>query len=111
MRRISTTIALLAILSLAFLSGPVQGARRKPLPLPRTYQVTGPVLELTSDTIVVQKGKERWEIARDSNTRVDGELKVGAQVTIQYRMTAASINVRPAKPAGAAKAKTPPKKP
>ena len=31
---------------------------------PKTYQVTGPVLELKDDMIVVQKGKDRWEIAR-----------------------------------------------
>jgi hypothetical protein len=28
---------------------------------------------------------------------VSGDLKVGAKVTIQYRMTAASIEVKPAK--------------
>ena len=32
----------------------------------KTYQVTGPVLEINSDMIVVQKGKDRWEIARDA---------------------------------------------
>jgi hypothetical protein len=36
----------------------------------RTYQVTGPVLELTNDKITVQKGKDRWEIARDASTWV-----------------------------------------
>ena len=30
----------------------------------KTYHVTGPILELTDKTIVVQKGDERWEIAR-----------------------------------------------
>ena len=61
---------------------------------PKTYQVTGPVLELTSDTITVKKGSERWEIARDAATKVTGDLKVGATVTIQYRMSAASIEVK-----------------
>ena len=69
---------------------------------PRTYQVTGPVLEVTPDTIVVEKGTDRWEIARDAATAVTGDLKVGAKVTIEYRMTAATIAV---KPAGAAKKK------
>src|SRR5262252_900065 len=73
--------------------------------LPNTYQVTGPVLEVTNDMIVVQKGKERWEVARDSNTKVTGDLKVGANVTIQYRMTAAAVDVKAAKAAPAAKAK------
>ena len=68
---------------------------------PRTYQVTGPVLELTDDIIVVQKGKEKWEIARSPETKVTGELKVGSKVTIEYRMAAATVEV---KAAGSAKA-------
>lgn len=60
----------------------------------KTYQVTGPVLELTDKTIVVQKGSERWEIARDEKTRVDGDMKVGSKVTIHYRMTAVSVEAK-----------------
>lgn len=62
----------------------------------KTYQVTGPVLELRPDAVVVQKGTEKWEIARDGSTKVSGDLKVGAKVTITYRMTAADIEVKPA---------------
>jgi hypothetical protein len=62
----------------------------------KTYQVTGPVLALTDDTITVQKGTDKWEIARDAATKVTGELKVGAKVTIEYRMTATSIEIKPA---------------
>ena len=62
-----------------------------------TYQVTGPVLETKSDMIAVQKGKDRWEIGRDSNTKVDGDLKVGSKVTIQYRMVAEQVSVKPEK--------------
>lgn len=62
-----------------------------------TYQVTGPVLEVKPDMVAVQKGKERWEIGRDSSTQVNGDLKVGSKVTIQYRMTATSIEVKPGK--------------
>ena len=71
---------------------------------PKTYQVTGPVLEVTNDMIVVQKGQDRWEIARDASTKVTGELKVGAKVTIEYRMTATAVDVK------AATAKAPAKK-
>jgi hypothetical protein len=70
---------------------------------PKTYQVTGPVLELTDDTIVVQKGKEKWEIARSKDTKVTGELKVGSKVTIEYRMTAATVEVKAEKAAKPAK--------
>src|SRR5579859_5302901 len=45
----------------------------------KNYQVTGPVLELTPTKIVVQKGDDRWELARSADTKVDGDLKVGAK--------------------------------
>ena len=61
----------------------------------KTYQATGPVLEVTNDFIAVQKGTERWEIARDSATKITGDLKVGAKVTIEYRMIGTSIEVKP----------------
>jgi hypothetical protein len=69
----------------------------------KTYQVTGPVLEVRNDMIAVQKGKDRWEIARDPSTQVKGgDLKVGAKVTIEYRMTATQVEVK-ASPAAAKK--------
>jgi len=58
------------------------------------YQVTGPVLEVTDSKIVVQKGKDKWEIARDASTKVTGDLKVGSKVTIEYKMTATSVDVK-----------------
>jgi hypothetical protein len=64
---------------------------------PKTYQVTGPVLELKDDLIVVQKGKDRWEISRGADTKVTGDLKVGSKVTIEYRMTAATVEAKDAK--------------
>ena len=69
---------------------------------PRTYQVT-------DTTITVQKGKEKWEIARSADTKITGDLKVGAKVTIEYRMSAATVEVKgdkaakPEKAAAAAK--------
>jgi hypothetical protein len=68
---------------------------------PKTYQVTGPVLEVRDDVIVVQKGKEKWEIARSADTKITGELKVGAKVTIEYRMSAATVEVKGDKAAAA----------
>ena len=61
---------------------------------PKKYQVTGKVLELTEDVIVVEKGDEKWEIGREAATKVDGRLKVGAKVTIEYTMTAAKVEVK-----------------
>lgn len=89
----TTTIAAFASLVLG-VSAPVFAGT--------TYQATGPVLELTDSKIVIQKDKEKWEIARTPDTKVTGELKVGAKVTIQYTMTATSVEVKPAKGAAPA---------
>lgn len=61
---------------------------------PSTYQVTGPILEIKDDVITVQKGNEKWQIAKDAATKVTGELKVGSKVTIEYTMKAATIVVK-----------------
>ena len=58
------------------------------------YQVTGPVLEVTGTKIVVEKGKEQWELARTPETKVTGDLKVDSKVTVEYSMTAKSIEVK-----------------
>jgi len=75
----------------------------------KSYQVTGPVLELKDDVIVVQKGNDKWEISRDKATKVTGDLKVGSKVTIQYQMNAQEIEVKDA-PKKEAPAKAPAKK-
>ena len=62
----------------------------------KSYQVTGPVLEVTATTITVQKGSEKWQIARGSAT-LPTDVKVGSKVTVQYTMTASQIDVKPAK--------------
>lgn len=89
-----TSFSLLAVLSLA-LSSAAFGAGAK------TYQVTGPVLEVTDSMIAVQKGKDRWELNRDASTKVNGDLKVGAKATVTYTMTATEAEVKADK--GAAK--------
>jgi len=60
----------------------------------KTYQVTGPVLEVKEDMVVVQKGKDKWEIAKDKDTKITGDLKVGSKVAIMYTMKAATIEVK-----------------
>ena len=65
---------------------------------PKTYQVTGPILAIDSDTITVQKGSEKWQIARGS-VNVSADAKVGSKVTITYTMTATQVVVKAGKPA------------
>src|SRR3954469_23795739 len=64
---------------------------------PSSYQVTGPIVEVTDSMITVMKGKEKFEVARDSSTKVTGDLKAGEKVTIMYTMTAKEIEVKAAK--------------
>ncbi len=67
----------------------------------KTYQVTGSVIAVNEDIIVVMKGNDRWEINRDGNTKVTDNIAVGDKVTITYRMHAESVEKK-----SAAKSKT-----
>ncbi len=60
----------------------------------KEYQVTGPVVDVSDKMITVMKGSEKWEIARDSNTKVNGDVKKGDKVTVHYWMTAKSVDVK-----------------
>lgn len=61
------------------------------------YQVTGPVLEVTDSKIVVQKGKEKWELKKDAQTKLPANVKVGDKVTVEYSMTASQVEVKSTK--------------
>jgi hypothetical protein len=103
--KIKTAFSLLAAASLALTNAAFAAGAK-------TYQVTGPVLEVTDTIIAVQKGKDRWEINRDANTKVTGDLKVGEKVTITYTMSATEVEVKAGKGAkgGASPASEPKKK-
>ena len=79
----------LVILGLSLTLGNVHAADAK------TYQVTGPVLEVTDTMIIVKKGEDKWQIACDKGTSAN--VKVGDKVTIQYQMVAKSVEVKSAK--------------
>ena len=61
------------------------------------YEVTGPVLDVNDKEVVVEKGKEKWRIKRDKDTKVSGDLKKGSKVTVEFDMTASNIEVKDAK--------------
>lgn len=89
------TSSLLAIsFAIAGFSAPAYAAEAQK----STHQLTGSVLEVTDTKIVIQKGKSKtqWVIARNAATKVTGDLKVGANVSIQYTMTATAVEVKPA---------------
>jgi hypothetical protein len=79
------------VAALALLPAAVFGASS------RSYQVTGPVVAVTPTSITVEKDGENWEIARDPSATGDANAKVGDRVTVQYRMTATKIEVKPAR--------------
>jgi len=61
----------------------------------KKYQVTGTVVDVSDTMIVVQKKDgEKWEIDRSASTKVEGELKKGAKVTIHYTMSASDVEVK-----------------
>jgi hypothetical protein len=68
-----------------------------------SFQVTGTVSAMDADSITVMKGKERFQIARDKDTKAPADVKVGDKVTVHYKMYAASIEGKSgeAKPAKA----------
>jgi hypothetical protein len=81
MKRIAIfTVALALVASVAFAG--------------KTYQFTGKVLEIKDNVIVVEKGKEKFEMTKDANTKIKGDLKVGAKVTVQYESRATEIEVK-----------------
>ncbi|MEO8439274.1 MAG: hypothetical protein ABI540_03530 [Spartobacteria bacterium] len=50
----------------------------------QTAEMTGKVVAVTKDAISVQTDNGVWQIARGTDTKVTGDLKVGGTVTIHY---------------------------
>jgi hypothetical protein len=88
--KMKSALSLLAAASLALSSAAFAAGAK-------TYEVTGPVLEVNDSMIVVQKGKDRWEINRDANTKVTGDVKVGDKVHVTYTMSATDVEVKAGK--------------
>lgn len=61
----------------------------------KDYQVTGTVLDVKGDTIIVDKKGEKFEIVMPATTKKKGEVKKGDKVTVYYSMSATEIEVKP----------------
>lgn len=96
MKKLSVYLAL-AVCGLSLAATQLAAAEAK------TYQVTGPVLEVNDSYIVVQKGEDKWQLACNKTTA--GKVKVGDKVTVQYQMVAKDVEVK-----GGEKAKSDKKK-
>ncbi len=82
MKKITAYLTLVA-LALTIAAANVSAADAK------SYQVTGPVLEVHDTYIVVQKGDDKWQIECDKATQ--GSIKVGDKVTVKYQMIAQKV--------------------
>lgn len=65
----------------------------------QAYQVTGEIDNVTATSITVKatggKNKgEKFEMTRGADTKVTGDLKKGAKVTVEYTITAKSVEVK-----------------
>ena len=99
--RTNTVFSLIAVISLA-LTGSAFAAG---------YQLKGKVTKVGKSTFTVDTGKQKMEIARDANTKVKGDLAVGAEVTVKYMMHATSVDSKAeAKPAASPAKAAPAKK-
>jgi hypothetical protein len=83
------SVLVLVAAAVLWLAGAALAAAKK-------YQVTGKVLEVSDKLIVVQKDDDKWELERTATTKIEGDLKVGARVTISYHMVADSGEVKAA---------------
>jgi hypothetical protein len=96
MMKTKTTFSLLAIASLALSGVAFAGGK--------TYQVTGQVVKVSDSMVVIQNGTQKWEIARDTTSKVKGDLKKGNTATVTYTMNATAVDVKAMPAAPAAKA-------
>jgi hypothetical protein len=85
MKRVSAMVVVFAVVMFLVASVSYAG---------KTYQFTGKVLEVKDNVIVVDKNGEKFEMTKDASTKVKGDLKVGAKVTIKYESRAAEIEVK-----------------
>ena len=104
MMKTKTTFSLLAIASLALSGVAFAGGK--------TYQATGQVVKVNASMVVIQNGSQKWEIARDTTTKVKGDLKKGNTATVTYTMNATAVDVKAmsAAPAASPAAKAAPAK-
>ena len=87
MRQLKARLAMLAVAAALLLPTAAFAAKK--------YQVTGKVLGFDDKIITIEnKDGEKWELDRTTDTKIEGTLKVGEKVTIQYKMAATDVEVK-----------------
>lgn len=87
MRRVLLTAFVVLLIVSAFAAGGYAAAK--------SYQFTGVVKALDGGTLTVEKSaKETWQFEVSKDTK--GTPKVGDKVTVNYKMVATDIEMKPA---------------
>jgi hypothetical protein len=67
----------------------------------KTYMISGTITDVKGDVFTIQKDNVKYEMIRDAEAKVNGDLKIGSKATVVYKMTATTIAVSEDKKAGA----------
>ena len=59
-----------------------------------TYQKTGVVKEVATDTFTLDLGKEEWRFYTDGSTQGKDSIKAGQKVTVTYKQMATKIEAK-----------------
>jgi hypothetical protein len=59
-----------------------------------TYQKTGVVKEVGSDTFTLDLGKEEWRFYTDGSTQGKEAVKAGQKVTVTYKQLATKVEAK-----------------
>lgn len=59
-----------------------------------SYQKTGIVKEVATDTFVLDLGREQWRFYIDAGTGGRGAIRAGDKVTVTYKQVAVKIEPR-----------------
>jgi hypothetical protein len=63
----------------------------------KTYQLDGTVTEVKGDVFTIQKDNAKYEMTREADVKVNGDMKVGSKVTVMYKMKATTVVVKEGK--------------
>jgi hypothetical protein len=66
-----------------------------PVAMADKYQKTGTVVDVNDKAVVIATDKEgNWEFKRDAGTKLEGDVKTGAKVTVHYSMNASKVEAK-----------------
>jgi len=57
------------------------------------YTVSGKVVESSEALILLQHRDEKWEIARGPGETIKGSIRTGDEISVNYQLIAAVVNV------------------